>query len=222
MKINPYAGRLAKAGLRIGAIKLDTINPFKWASGYHMPIYNDNRKFLFDSNHRSRITLGLAEIINDEEIDFDIIAGVATGGIPYAMTLATEYFSPMVYIRSKPKSHGLKNILEGAEAHQLDGKKALVIEDLISAGGSSAKAIQALQSKNCQVEYCLSVFDYEFDKSEKLFQSINCEKRSILTFDILIDVADQWGYIEPKDIKLLKDWKKDPFNWGDNNGFPKV
>ena len=127
-----YSQLIAKAGLNIGAMKLNPSDPFQWASGYRMPIYNDNRMFLFYPEYRLLIISAFESVIEDQGIEFDVIAGTSTAGIPWASFLAQKLDKPMIYIRDKPKDHGLRNQIEGIDAEAgLDGKTAIVIEDLI-------------------------------------------------------------------------------------------
>ncbi len=223
--MSEYGQKLAKAGLKIKAIKLNPEQPFLWASGYHMPIYNDNRMFLFYPEYRKLIINGFIDIINKDNINFEIIAGTSTAGIPHGALLAEELELPFIYIRDKPKGHGLKNQIEGIDAESdLKEGKVLVIEDLISTGGSSAKAVQAVRNANGIVEHCISIFSYGLDKAASAFNklSIPCKTNSILTYDILLEAAEDIGYMTDSQIKLLKEWKNSPFEWGTNHGFPKV
>jgi len=220
-----YARKIAKAGLEIGAIKLNPEKPFQWASGYKVPIYNDNRMFLFFPECREMIMDGFHEIIEQEEIPYDVIAGTSTAGIPHGASLANELNGPFIYIREKPKGHGLKNQIEGIDAEKdLEGKLVIVIEDLISTGGSSARAVQAIRDANGNCDYCLSIFNYGLDKGVEAFKELNpeCQVKSILTYDILLSVANKVGYLNNEQIKLLEEWRADPFGWGEKHGFPKV
>src|SRR3989338_966104 len=142
-----YGTELAKIALKIGAIKLNTEVPFKWASGYFMPIYNDNRLLLGDAKHRQLVAEGLEHVIKTHQIPYDIIAGTSTAGISPATTLADKLGVPLIYIRDKPKDHGLRNQIEGIDSDSdLNGKTVVVVEDLISPGGSSLKAVQAVRN----------------------------------------------------------------------------
>ncbi len=220
-----YGQELAKSGLAIQAIKLNPEKPFLWASGYHMPIYNDNRMFLFFPAYRALITEGFKEIIKSKNIQFDVIAGTSTAGIPHGALLADKLNVPFIYIRDKPKAHGLKNQIEGIDAESdLKQKSVLVIEDLISTGGSSARAVQAVRDANGIVDYCISIFNYGLDKAASAFNKLDipCKTISILTYDILLKAAKEIGYMSDIQIKILKEWKDHPFEWGDKHGFPKI
>lgn len=217
--------KLANAGLNIKAIKLSPEKPFLWASGYYMPIYNDNRMFLFYPEYRKLIVNGFEAIIKKEKIEYDVIAGTSTAGIPHGTALANKLKCPFIYIRDKPKDHGLKNQIEGIDAEKdLDGKKVIVIEDLISTGGSSAKAVQAVRDAKGTCNYILSIFDYGLSKAREEFAILNpkCEIRSLLTYDVLLKVAKKTNYLNAEQVTLLKEWREDPFNWGEKHNFPKV
>ena len=154
-----YATEIARAGLEIRAIKLDPENPFEWASGLMMPIYNDNRMFLGEFKHRQLIADGFLELLREQGIHWKRIAGTSTAGIPHAEALADLTQSPMIYVRDKPKDHGLRNQIEGIDAESdLQGDNVVLIEDLISTGGSSARAVQAIRDANGVCNYCLSIF----------------------------------------------------------------
>ena len=220
-----YGKEIAKHGLEINAIKLRPDSPFIWASGFRMPIYNDNRLFLQEKRYRDLITAGFNQIIEDEKIPYDIIAGTSTAGIPHATSLANFLNTPMIYIRDKPKAHGLKNQIEGIDAESdLQRKKVIVIEDLVSTGGSSARAVQAVRDANGDSNYCLSIFNYGLGKAINAFNELDpmCNVRSLLEYDTLLETAKEMDYLDSKQIKLLEKWREDPFGWGEKNGFPKV
>ena len=220
-----YGDELAQAGLAIQAIKLNPETPFVWASGYHMPIYNDNRMFLYFPEYRNLIIEGFKKLIRTENIDFDIIAGTSTAGIPHGALLADKLNVPFIYIRDKPKAHGLKNQIEGIDAaSDINSKSVLVIEDLISTGGSSARAVQAVRDANGAVDYCFSIFNYGLNKATSAFNKLNapCKTASILTYDVLLKTAKETGYMSEAQIKLLKEWKDNPFEWGEKHGFPQI
>lgn len=220
-----FAVRLAEAGLKIHAMKLNTEKPFQWASGYFMPIYNDNRMFLFYPEYRNLIVNGFLGLIKSNNIPIDIVAGTSTAGIPHGALLASTLNLPFIYIREKPKAHGLKNQIEGIDADKdLGGKKVIVIEDLISTGGSSAKAVQAVRDANGVVDYCLSIFSYNLLTAVNEFSKLEnpCKVLSILDYDTLIDTAIRIGYVTPKEQEALKGWRYDPFEWGEKRGFARI
>lgn len=233
-----YREEIAEAGLVIKAIKLNPNNPFQWASGYRMPIYNDNRMFLFHPEYRNLIAEAFVKmILFDEQISpIDIIAGTSTAGISPATSLADKLKLPLIYIREKPKDHGLKNQIEGIDAEKnLQKRSVVLIEDLISTGGSSVNAVQAIRDADGKCNYCCSIFDYGFNQAKEMFEGKRaydkegtkfltkpCKVRSILTYDVLLQVAKETGYLNCEQIKLLEEWRADPFKWGEKHGFPKV
>ena len=223
--IEDIGRRIAEEGLSIGAIKLDPDNPFQWASGYRMPVYNDNRMFLFYPQMRKVIAQGLADIISDECIEPEVVAGTATAGIPHGALLADLLALPYIYIRDKPKGHGLRNRIEGIDAESdLGGRRVVVIEDLISTGGSSARAVEAVREANGDCNWCLSIFSYGLERANQQFEALDppCAFRSLLTFPILLDVASVGRFLSEDQVALLSEWRQDPFGWGENHGFPKV
>lgn len=215
-----YSRAIARAALEIKAIKLNTSDPFVWASGYFMPIYNDNRMFLFYDDSRRLIVHALHD--KSKNLPFSIIAGTSTAGIPWATLLAKNYKSPLIYIRDKPKNHGLKNQIEGIGADEdLSGHHALLIEDLISTGKSSVNAIKAIRNANGSCNCCLSIFNYSLEKSIEEFKELNpeCYVYSLLNYETLLDVAKEDSYISNEQIKILEEWREDPLSWGEKNGF---
>ena len=216
--------RIAKAGLEIKAIKLRPDNPFIWASGFRMPIYNDNRMFLFHPEYREMIASGFMDILAEKQIDFYVIAGTSTAGISPATTLADALNQPLIYVRDKPKDHGLKNQIEGIDADSTLGRrKVVLVEDLISTGGSSVRAVQAIRDANGKCNNCISIFNYGFDEATMVFKSLDpqCNVNSLLTYDKLLDVVKDSKYFNKEQIKSLEGWREDPFGWGKNHGFPK-
>jgi orotate phosphoribosyltransferase len=190
-----------------------------------MPIYNDNRMFLFRPDVRRTIARGLADIIAEEGVSPDVVAGTATAGIPHGALLADLLSLPFIYIRDKPKSHGLRNRIEGIDAaSDLGGRRVVVIEDLISTGGSSARAVEAVREANGVCTWCLSIFSYGLERAAEKFAALDpaCEFRSLLTFPVLLDVARAGGYLSEAQMTLLAEWREDPFGWGAKHGFPRV
>ena len=190
-----------------------------------MPIYNDNRMFLFHPEMRRTIAQGLADIIRDQGIRPEVVAGTATAGIPHGALLADLLSLPYIYIRDKPKGHGLRNRIEGLDAESdLEGRVVVVIEDLISTGGSSAKAVEAVREANGVANWCLSIFSYGLEAAAEQFAALDppCAFTSLLTFPTLLAVARSGGFLGEEQLALLADWREDPFGWGEKHGFPKV
>ncbi len=198
--------------LKINSIKIQTKNPFTWASGWKSPIYFDNRVSLSYPYIRSEIKRHLTELIKNKYKNVDVIAGVATAGIPQGALVADNLQKPFIYVRSKPKSHGMKNMIEG----QLeDHKKIILIEDLISTGGSSIKAVEALREKNAEILCVISIFSYGFKISVENFEKAQCNSKSLFDYDDLIKVALDNKYISESDVDSLREWRLDPGKWGE-------
>ena len=206
------ADTLARISLEIGSIKLNPDQPFTWASGYKMPIYNDNRLLLGNNEHRSLIAKGFQELINQYAPNAEVIAGTATAGIPHATTLADMLQLPLIYVRSAPKSHGMSNLNEGPLR---PNQEVLVIEDLISTGGSAASAVTAIREAGGVVKHCFSIFSYGFIEATDKFKSISCEIHCILKFSQLLKVAQSTQNLPESDVEMLHSWQKNPFNWAE-------
>ena len=219
-----YAAEIAKMALELEAIKFSPEKPFTWVSGYRMPIYVNLRLFFSDPKARKLVAEAFADLIKQNELKFDVLAGTATSGIPHATTLSDLLQMPMVYVRTKRKDHGLEKLVEGLDDAELKNKKVIVIEDLISTGGSSAGIVETLRNEKAVVEYCIAIFSYGFPQSKSLFESMNpkCTLLSVLDFRTLIVMATEKGYLDASQKKLMEDWSSDPFNWGARHGFPKT
>lgn len=211
MKVNKdTAYKVAEFLLQIKAIQLNKQEPFHWASGWQSPIYCDNRKTLSYPKVRTYIRQKYAEVIRENFGEVDVIAGVATGGIAQGALVAQELDLPFIYIRSSSKGHGLQNQIEGVvEA----GQRVVVIEDLISTGMSSLKAVEALREVGCQVDGMVAIFTYGFQLAKDNFKEHKCPLYCLSDYDHLIEEALDKGYIGSEDIKSLKNWKVDPSNW---------
>ena len=201
---------LAKKLLKIKAVKLQPANPFTWASGWKSPIYCDNRKTLSYPSLRNFIKLELARMIIENFENVTAIAGIATGAIAQGAMVAEELNLPFVYIRSAPKDHGLENLIEG----DLKPKsKVVVIEDLISTGGSSMKAIEAVRSAGCDVVGMIAIFTYGFSISEDKFKEAKVKWIALCNYDAILDEALKTDYIDESEIKILQEWRKNPAQW---------
>ena len=205
---------LAKKLLKIKAVKLQPANPFTWASGWKSPIYCDNRKTLSYPSLRNFIKLELARIILEKYEGATAIAGVATGAIAQGAMVAEELNLPFVYIRSTPKDHGLENLIEGDLKPR---SKVVIIEDLISTGGSSIKAIEAVRNSGCDVIGMIAIFTYGFSISEQKFKEAKVKLITLCNYDAILDEALKTDYIDESEIKTLQEWRKDPANWRPNN-----
>ena len=204
------AKNIAQVALEIGAIQINARNPFTWASGFKMPIYNDNRLLLGNAKHRSLIAEGYTGLLKKHAVDVEVIAGTATAGIPHATSLADWLQVPVSYVRSKAKSHGMGNKIEGILKKN---QRVLVIEDLISTGGSAVNAVTAIRAAGGIVNHCFSIFSYGFPEASEKFKNISCQVDSILVFAELLKIAQSTKYISLSDIKTLQSWQKNPFKW---------
>ncbi len=206
------AQRIAEKLLQINAVKLSPQNPFTWASGIKSPIYCDNRLALSFPEVRRAIMSGFFQKSANFE-PFDTIAGVATAGIPWGAMLADRLSKPFIYIRDKPKAHGRQNQIEGLLT---EGSKILVIEDLISTGGSSLKAVETVRAANCEVVGVLAIFSYGFEAATTIFNESECRFDTLSNYEILLECAVQRGYVTASDVKTLQDWRVSPSTWGVN------
>lgn len=201
---------LAEKLLQISAIKLQPDMPFTWASGWNSPIYTDNRKTLSYPELRSFIKVELCRLIMEQYPQPDAIAGVATGAIAMGALVADTMGLPYVYVRSTPKDHGLENLIEG---NLKPGQKVVVIEDLISTGGSSLKAVEAIRAAGCEVIGMAAMFTYEFPIAIERFKEADVRLCTLSNYNALIMAALDSKYIRAEDVETLKEWRKDPANW---------
>ena len=217
-----HTDKLAKILFSLDAIKLRPNNPFKWASGYFMPIYNDNRLLLSRYENRQLVAEGLEALLKNRKVAFDVIVGTSTAGISPGTTLADRLKLPFMYARDKPKDHGMRNQIEGLKENEtLNGKRVLIYEDLISTGGSSLKPVQAVRNIHGIVTDLVSIFNYGLPEAAKMFEDEGVRTHSLLDYDTMIEWAQRLDRIIPEDKVMLDEWRKDPFNWGDKHGFPK-
>lgn len=207
---SPLAQLLAEKLLKISAIKLQPEMPFTWASGWNSPIYTDNRKTLSYPTIRSFIKVELCRLILENFSDADAIAGVATGAIAQGALVADTLGLPYVYVRSTPKDHGLENLIEG---NLKPGQKVVVIEDLISTGGSSLKAVEAIRSAGCEVVGMAAIFSYEFPIAVERFKQAGVTLLTLSNYSAMLKAALETNYIRPCDVETLKEWRQDPESW---------
>ncbi len=211
---------LAEKLLKISAIKLQPENPFVWASGWNSPIYTDNRRTLSYPEVRTFIKVELCRVIMENFGAVDAIAGVATGAIAQGALVAETLGLPYVYVRSAPKDHGLENLIEG---NLKPGQKVVVIEDLISTGGSSLKAVEAIRNAGCEVIGMAAIFTYGFPVAARKFKSAQVELITLSNCNAMLETALETNYIKPEDLETLQEWRKDPASWqGPNNNTPSV
>ena len=191
--------------LKIKAIKLQPANPFTWASGWKSPFYCDNRKTLSYPSLRNFVKLEISRIVLEKFGQVDAIAGVATGAIPQGALVAEELNLPFVYVRSTPKDHGLENLIEG---ELRPGMKVVVIEDLISTGGSSLKAVEAIRRDGCEVIGMVAAFTYGFPVAIEAFKEAKVNLVTLTNYEAVLDSALKTGYINEEDVPVLDNWRK--------------
>lgn len=196
--------------LNIKAIKLQPENPFTWASGWKSPFYCDNRKTLSFPELRNFVKLELSRTVMERFPEATAVAGVATGAIAQGALVADELGLPFVYVRSKPKDHGMENLIEGELPA---GSKVIVIEDLISTGGSSLKAVDALRKAGFEVVGMIASYTYGFPVAIEAFKVADVKLVTLTNYEAVVEVANEIGYIQPKDIEVLNVWRSNPAEW---------
>ena len=201
-----FASRL----LQVKAIKLQPNNPFTWASGWLSPFYCDNRKTLSYPELRNYVKLELVHKVLECFPEAEVVAGVATGAIAQGALVADGLNLPFVYVRSKPKDHGLENLIEG---DLKPGMKVVVIEDLISTGGSSLKAVEAIRSNACEVIGMVASYTYGFPVAENAFREANVRLETLTDYEHVVAEALATGYISEHDVEVLHDWRQAPDKW---------
>ncbi len=211
MEINAPTGKsVAAALLDIQAIKLNLEQPFTWASGWKSPIYCDNRLSLSYPQIRTMIREELSKVIQKNFPETDVIAGVATAGIPQGVLVADSLELPFVYVRSKPKGHGMENMIEGKV---VAGQKVVLVEDLVSTGGSSLKAAAALKDAGVEVLGMVAIFTYGFDVAKSNFTEAGVPLICLSSYNYLLEEALQRDYIKEDQLKSLHTWRSDPGSW---------
>lgn len=210
MSTTSKAQSIASYLLDIEAIKLQPNNPFTWASGWSSPIYCDNRLSLSFPEVREFITKELVISIKEKFKDVEAIAGVATAGIPQGALVAAQLGLPFIYVRSKAKGHGMTNLIEGKIVPR---QKVVVIEDLVSTGGSSLKAVADLRAADIQVLGMAAIFTYGFDIADENFKSAKVDLITLSNYDILIEEAIQKGYVKADELEKLSNWRTSPSTW---------
>ena len=202
--------KIAEILLNLNAVMLRTKPPFRWASGILSPIYTDNRILMSYPGEREAIVNSFIKLIKKNKIKFEGFAGTATAGIPWAAWLSQKMKKPMVYVRSQAKDHGKENLIEGKIE---EGKTYIVVEDLISTGGSSINTINAIRGKNAVVEYCVAIFTYELEKSINNFEAANVKLLTLTDFTNLVKESLRKKFISKEQLNHIMDWKKHPEGW---------
>ncbi len=203
---NTFAAKL----LKVKAIKLQPTNPFTWASGWKSPFYCDNRKTLSYPELRNFVKIETGRLIAERFPEADAIAGVAIGAIPQGALVADLLNLPFAYVRSKPKNHGLENLIEG---ELRPGMKVVVVEDLVSTGESSLKAVEAIRNNGCKVCGAVAAYTYGFEEATQAFKAAGVELVTLTDYEAVVAEATRIGYIGPGDVEVLNEWRKDPAHW---------
>jgi len=211
IKSDVSAHKIAEFLLQIKAIKLQPNKPFTWASGWKSPIYCDNRKTLSYPKIRTYIRQQFSTIIVEEYGKPDVIVGVATGGIAIGALVAQDLGLPFAYVRAEAKVHGLSNLMEGVVEK---GQSVVVIEDLVSTGNSSLKAVESLRKEGCEVKGMASIFSYGFKVADDAFKKAKCKLFTLSDYETLVEQALKSNHITEKDLKSLKVWRESPDSWG--------
>ena len=204
------AHKVAELLLQIKAIKLQSANPFIWASGWKSPIYCDNRKALSYPPVRTYIRQQFVDAIKEHYPTAEVVVGVATGGIAHGALVAEALGLPFAYVRSAAKGHGLENLIEG---DLKPGQQVVVIEDLVSTGGSSLKAVEELRKSGCNVLGMLAIFSYGFDTAIQNFKTSKCKLITLSDYNTLIDAALNTKFISEKEVDSLNKWRENPSEW---------
>jgi len=211
MKLEDIQTEVAKRLLEINIIKIQPDTPFTWVSGWKSPIYCDNRKILSYPETRSVICDKFVEIVSEKYPEAEVIAGVATGAIAHGVLVADKLGLPFIYVRSSPKGHGLENLIEG---DLKPGQKVVIIEDLVSTGISSLKAVEAVNSFGGEVIGMTAIFTYNFPQAQKSFEEAKVELTTLSCYQILIELALEMGKISQTQVNSLMKWREAPENWG--------
>lgn len=210
MENNSFKENLAEQLLTIKAIQIQPQEPFTWASGLKSPVYCDNRKLLSYPDIRNMVKNGLVDLAKKYFPEVECIAGVATAGIPHGALLADALGLPFVYVRSKPKEHGLTNTIEGDLRH---GERVLVVEDTISTGGSSLKAVDDLRKAGAEVIGMVAIYKYGFENARQRFEDAGVVLKTLTNYEFLLRAATQTGYISNDELETLNEWRANPSEW---------
>ena len=208
--MNTISKAFARKLLEVGAVKLQPNSPFTWASGWKSPIYTDNRRVLSYPELRTMVKLALTHMVLESFPEADAVAGVATGAIAQGALVADELNLPYVYVRPKPKDHGMGNQIEG---ELRAGSRVVVVEDLISTGGSSLKAVDALRRAGFEVVGMVASYTYGFGVAQEAFEQAGVQLVTLTDYEHVVAQALETGYIAEADVELLNEWRKDPAHW---------
>lgn len=201
---------LATKLLSISAIQLQPDNPFTWSSGWISPIYTDNRRTLSYPEVRAFITIEMCRVIFENFAGAEAVAGVATGAIAHGVLVADELNLPYAYVRSTPKDHGLENLIEG---NLKPGQRVVIVQDLISTGRTTLKAVQAVRDAGCEVIGVAAIFDFVFPQAADAFREAGVKYIALSNYNAMLRAALETDYIKPEDVETLTEWRRDPASW---------
>lgn len=205
---------IAEKLLQVGAVKLQPEIPFVWGSGWNSPIYNENPRLLSYPDLRNLIKVELSKEIIENFPEAEVVASVSTNAVPIGAIIADALGIPFLFVRSKPKDHGLENLIEG---NLKPGQKVVLVDDLISTGASSVKACNELRLAGGEVLGLIAIFNYEFPIASKRLREQNINLISLVNYSQMLEVALEMDYIRQQDLEMLKAWRKDPANWTPGN-----
>ena len=205
-----YSKKIAQALLHIGAVGFCVENPITFVSGIKAPVYIDNRKFPFWPTEWHSVIDGFHAKILEQNIQFDAIAGIETAGIPHSSALAYILYKPSLFVRKKPKEHGTKSKIEGGNVQD---KEILLLEDLVTTGGSSLEGVQALREEGAVVNYCLVIVTYGFKESQNAFQKAQVRLHALTSFPVILREAEKAGTITTVQKQVIEQWLQDPYGW---------
>jgi orotate phosphoribosyltransferase len=207
---------IASILIEIGAVSFVPDSPRTFKSGIISPVYVDNRTIPFYPEKWHTVIDGFHDIIAQHEIPFDVVAGIATGGIPHSAAIGYTLLKPSVFVRKQPKEHGMKNRVEGGN---VTGKRVLLVEDLITTGGSSLSGIQALRESGGIVEHCIAIVRYNLGDAKRRFTEANVTLHTLTTFPVIIAQAAEQGRFTKKNLEVITDWLDDPHGWARRHGY---
>ncbi len=211
-----YQQQVAQAILQIGAVGFKPRQPLTFKSGIISPVYVDNRRFPFHPEAWQVVIDGFQALIDDQQLDFDVIAGIETAGIPHSAALGFAMQRPSVFVRKKIKDHGTKSRVEGGT---VTGKKVVLLEDLVTTGGSSLAGVEALRADGAVVEDCLIIVDYGFKEAQQAFAKAQVALHALTSFPVILAEAEARNLLNNEDKKLVENWLSDPWGWGKRHGF---
>lgn len=210
-----YAQQVATSLLEIGAVGFRPENPITFKSGIISPVYVDNRKFPYYPEHWSKVIAGFESLIQKKNLEFDVIAGIETAGIPHSAALGYKLQQPSVFVRKQIKDHGTKSRVEGGV---VEGKKILLIEDLVTTGSSSLAGVSALKSESAIVTDCLAIITYDFPEAKENFDAAEVSLHTLTTFTLVLETAIKQNILTVAQKEIVADWFSDPHGWATRHG----